>query len=265
MWDPNQFRGTIEHFFPLVALLAGLSGSFHCLGMCGGLVAASCQNRKNIFEYQFGRLIGYLILGWFSGLFGPLLHFKDLPSHYMLFPGAMMGILFIYWGIRELHIFKFNFQVALPLRLEKIYFHLWSSNQKIKSRTPRSFLTGLISIFLPCGLLYSMALAAALLGNPIYSAISLFSFWLGTLPAMALAPQLLNKFLTPLKINLPRAYAIGLIGLGLMTVGSRAYQLTHIKSKISQQNGKQIDLSNTLPAKDQAVSSQTPVQAPMCH
>ena len=65
----------VQHFFPWVSFLAGLSGSLHCVGMCGGLVTASCDKEKDVFRYQVGRLLGYMAIGAFAGFLGSFIKF----------------------------------------------------------------------------------------------------------------------------------------------------------------------------------------------
>ena len=55
----------------------GLLGSIHCVGMCGGIVAALSMSQKNggisgIFTYHFGRLLTYSILGATMGMIGSM-------------------------------------------------------------------------------------------------------------------------------------------------------------------------------------------------
>ena len=47
----------------LVAFIIGLSGSIHCLGMCGGLVFSITKTKTENFIYHLGRLTGYITLG----------------------------------------------------------------------------------------------------------------------------------------------------------------------------------------------------------
>ena len=64
----------------MTALFAGLFGSLHCLGMCGGINATvSMQAASNqpgttlwwrLIGYQAGRLFTYTCLGGFVGLLG---------------------------------------------------------------------------------------------------------------------------------------------------------------------------------------------------
>lgn len=211
-------------YMPLASFVAGLSGSLHCLGMCGGLVTASCHGGKDVLRYQVGRLLGYLTLGSVAWVMGYILK-GIVPFHWApLVSGLFMGCLFIYWGIQSYQGKKA--EVPLPQVLRKSYHFLFK-----KFVTPakgwRSFVIGLISIMLPCGLIYGLIIAALALGNYQQVMISLLFFWLGTLPAMIGAPQLIKKILDPLKRKLPKVYAVIFIVIGVATVSGRLSHLPH--------------------------------------
>ena len=90
----------LANFMPWVSFIAGLGGSLHCVGMCGGLVTASCERSGDVFRYQFGRLIGYLFLGAIAGTVGSWINVSSFPQ-ISLITGVSVGLLFIYWGIQN--------------------------------------------------------------------------------------------------------------------------------------------------------------------
>lgn len=208
----------IKNYLPWIAFVSGLAGSLHCVGMCGGLVAASTQKSSDIFRYQLGRLIGYLIVGFFAGLLGNLMKWQVSNPKFTLIPGILMGLIFIYWGVQN---FRGKQSLSFLTRLNsKFYFKLMPKINTQNSFS-KSFFTGLFSIFLPCGLLYGVVLGIAAFHNSLASVATMFFFWLGTLPAMMTAPSLVHKFLHPIKAKLPRTYALTLIAVGLMTISYR--------------------------------------------
>jgi sulfite exporter TauE/SafE len=208
-----------KSFFPWISFLAGLGGSLHCVGMCGGLVTASCGSTKTVFRYQLGRLLGYLFLGLLAGLIGSTLgglFDNQWPS---VLGAVLMGCLFIFWGLSNFRGKKA--EIPTPRFLRNIYQKLWVRLIKDNEGVTRSFFVGLISIMLPCGLLYGMALGTLALKHTHEALFSMFFFWLGTLPAMMVAPVVVQKILNPLKAKLPKVYAVGLISIGLLTIYSR--------------------------------------------
>jgi hypothetical protein len=204
----------LNSFFPWVSFLAGLGGSLHCVGMCGGLVTASCDRSADIARYQVGRLLGYLALGAIAGFAGGLFNFEMAPAWFKVFPSFLVGGLFIFWGIKSYRGQKA--ELPLPKFLQRSYQFLWRKVYR------KAFLTGLISILLPCGLLYGVIAATVALQSPWTAMLGMFAFWLGTLPAMVAAPGLVKRVLRPLSQRRPKAYALALMTVGIFTIGVRA-------------------------------------------
>jgi uncharacterized protein len=231
-----------HNFLPWVSFVAGIGGSLHCVGMCGGLVTASCDKKTEVFRYQVGRLIGYLILGLFAGFLGSLIKFESASPLVTLIPGIFIGILFLFWGIQNFR--GKRAEIPMPAFLGKFYGLLWRKLVYKNFHFTKAFFTGLISIFLPCGLLYGIILGTIALQNPFIAASSMFSFWLGTLPSMIIAPSVIQKILNPIKNQLPKTYAMSLIVIGLMTVSFR----------VVKYNEAQITAGHSRPAKTEVHS-----------
>jgi sulfite exporter TauE/SafE len=201
-----------NNILPIASLIAGVSGSLHCVGMCGGLVAASCSGGKDVLKYQVGRLAGYFLLGSVAFMLGYALKGVVSFTWGPMISGIFLGLLFIYWGLQSLN--GKRVEVPLPKILRKAYQFAYRKHSG-------SFFVGLISIMLPCGLLYGMIIAALAMGSFEDVMISLLFFWLGTLPAMVGAPQLVKKIMEPLRKKLPVAYAAIFILIGVATIANR--------------------------------------------
>lgn len=176
------------------ALSMGLFGSPHCLGMCGGIVAAfgiSMQNLSPakrhllITGYHLGRLASYVILGIVASIFGqellaPFLTGNDLPRY-------LLGGAFVFVGLMMLGLPVLN-------QLEKLGLKLWNALAPIRSKVlpmnslPKALAAGLLWGFLPCGMVYGALVVASTiaikdtsyLGSVGFMAL----FWLGTLPML---------------------------------------------------------------------------------
>lgn len=213
-----------SNILPYASFVAGLSGSLHCLGMCGGLVTASCSGGKDVLKYQVGRLLGYSLLGTIAYSLGYIVK-GVVPFTWGPFvSGIFLGALFIFWGVQSFQGKKA--ELPLPAFLRKTYQYSFR-NFVGRAGNFSSFVVGLLSIMLPCGLIYGLIIAALALGTYEQVLSSLFFFWLGTLPAMVGAPQLIRRILNPLKKKLPRAYAIVFIAVGVATIAGR---LNHLPS-----------------------------------
>lgn len=219
MGQSFSFFGETSTYMPYVSFIAGLGGSLHCVGMCGGLVTASCERNSDIMKYQMGRLIGYLVLGYFAGQLGELLKISPGLKWPTILSSFLIGAIFIIWGMKSYSGQKA--ELPMPKFFNKFYGKFWRFTSNLKTSGLKSALTGSLSIFLPCGLLYGVALGAFALQDGISALGAMFFFWLGTLPSMIFAPHVIRRFLKPLSQKLPKIYAISLVLMGLVTIGFR--------------------------------------------
>ncbi len=221
-------------FLPWVSFIAGLGGSIHCVGMCGGLVTATCKKESDVARYQIGRLLGYLILGFFAGTLGKIFTIQAGNPKLTFIPGLMLGILFLFWGIQNYRGKKA--ELPTPKFFQTFYTKLWAKFIYKNENASKALFTGLLSLFLPCGLLYGVVLGIATFEHSFHALFTMFFFWLGTLPSMILAPTIIQKFLRPLKLKLPKAYAISLILLGLMTISFRVIRFQEVNASTIKVN-----------------------------
>ncbi|MDD0853401.1 sulfite exporter TauE/SafE family protein [Halobacteriovorax sp. GB3] len=205
--------------------MAGLGGSLHCVGMCGGLVAACAPTKKSIATYQVGRLFGYLLLGLIGGAIGSLLRFRLSHGESSLLAAFSIGALLIYWGVQSYRGKKA--EMPLPKFVEKTHRSLWirSMNLFQDQNSAKSMSVGFLSILLPCGMLYGVIISVSALQSPALAAMLMFFFWLGTLPAMGLAPGIIQKVIKPIFKKAPKLSSIFLIAIGLSTISFRVWGL----------------------------------------
>lgn len=199
--------------------MAGLAGSLHCVGMCGGLVASCCDQRADIWRYQIGRLLGYISLGAVAGFMGGLFTLTDVHPWLSVIPALLVGGLFLFWGWQALRGKKA--QLPMPRFLSRLYQVLWQRVNRKFPQLTRAFFTGFISILLPCGLLYGVIAATVATQAPLTAMLGMLFFWLGTLPAMLAAPGLVQRVLKPLRQQRPTVYAVSLMVIGVLTIGVR--------------------------------------------
>ncbi len=179
---------TLVSLVPLTVLLTSLLGSGHCIAMCGGLITPVATTKTSVLFYHSGRLLGYLILGSLAAALGDLLlysWFSELQSSMVV----IMGLFFIMFGL--LNLVQKNLHIQAPF-LQTLYSRFFSKALHVKDTVLKAFLIGFLSFLLPCGWLYTYVIAAAGTGNAAIGGLTLFCFWLGTLPALSLAPFLLQ-------------------------------------------------------------------------
>lgn len=179
------------------ALVAGLLGSPHCVGMCGGFAGAAGA------PWQAGRLAAYLALGAFAGAIVP-----DAT-----WSAPLAGALLVWFAARLAGIAP-----ALPLRLPGITrAGIWLARRRGLSGR---FLLGTVSGLLPCGLLWSGLALAVAAGGSLGGALVMAAFWAGTVPALATASGALRR----LGRSGPwtrRIVAAGVLAAGLWSISAR--------------------------------------------
>jgi len=171
------------------ALVLGLLGGGHCLGMCGGLMGAltlaipreqRARRVRLLMAYNLGRIISYAIAGFFSGLVGWAV--ANSPGATTL--RVVAALLLIAMGL-----YLAGWWSGLT-RVERLGRGLWRYLQPFATRLlpissiPRALLLGALWGWLPCGLVYSTLLWAASQGNAIDSALLMLAFGLGTWPVL---------------------------------------------------------------------------------
>jgi sulfite exporter TauE/SafE len=213
----------------LTALMAGVLGSTHCLGMCGGIAAALGVSARAASEstvgavaltttFNIGRLVGYTIVGALAGLLGGGLGAAaDLPAWAALARG-ITGVLMIMIGL------QIAFRWQLLRFIEESGGRFWArlapvARRLLPVRSPaRALALGVMWGWLPCGLVYSMVLMALVAGDAGRSALIMAAFGLGTLPAMTLTGLAATRFrLTTGRPLIRRLGGALLIAFGLWT------------------------------------------------
>ncbi|MEO5558769.1 MAG: sulfite exporter TauE/SafE family protein [Dokdonella sp.] len=176
-------------------LLLGLVASGHCIVMCGGISGAlglvtakdrsGAPRRLLLVTYQLGRITSYTLAGLLVGSVGDrvisLLDIDSVRAGLRIATGAALVMAALA---------MLGYMKAPGLGLGRL---LWPRIARLGRRlvpvtsTSRAFAFGMLWGWMPCGLVYSVLLIAALAANPMQSAAIMFAFGLGTLPAMLAA------------------------------------------------------------------------------
>lgn len=186
----------MTELWPLLsaALLAGLVGSAHCLGMCAGISGLFAVNAEaasmrasvpTAVVYNAGRVITYAVLGIIVAAFGSVI-VKASPD---LAVGIRMlsGIIIILVGL------KVAFDLRILNVIERMGGTLWARIAPVAKKLvpvtslPKALGLGLVWGWLPCGLVYSVLMIAATSASPTGGAATMVAFGIGTMPAMVLS------------------------------------------------------------------------------
>jgi len=212
---------------PITLFLAGLLGSTHCLAMCGGIAAAlgtahaAPKRQLRLLLYQFGRIASYGTAGALAGVAGAAgmgwatTRWNDALRLATAAIVILLGLRIAFGPSRG------NRWLALPERLGASLWRMLALHTRISVRegSLRALLLGLIWGWLPCGLVYSAVLAAAVSGGAAAGATDMLVFGLGTLPAM-LGVSVAGFRLSRPEAPLGRLLGTIIVGCGLWTAAT---------------------------------------------
>lgn len=206
------------------AFLVGLLGGGHCAGMCGGIVGAVSLSLPGsrprigfLLAYNLGRITSYGIAGLLAGAVGASSFFLEhvLPVERVLY--ALASVMLILLGLYLAGIWRGV--VVLETAGGKLWRHVqpWSKRFLPVRTLPQALALGGIWGWLPCGLVYSIVVAALATGSPGRGAALMLAFGLGTLPAllaMGMAAVRIRSVLQNVWIR--RLSGLAVIGFGLL-------------------------------------------------
>ena len=208
----------------MAALLVGLLGGGHCVGMCGGIVAAVTVTLPKqqpklgyLLAYNLGRIASYGAAGVLAGAVGASSFFLQqvLPVEKILY--ALASLMLIVLGLYLAGIWHG------VTKLEWLGSLLWQRLQPLSRhflpvQSPRqAFALGTVWGWLPCGLVYSVLVAALATGSPARGGLLMLAFGLGTLPAllaMGMAAVRLKMLLQNFWVR--RVSGLAVLGFGLV-------------------------------------------------
>lgn len=161
----------------------GLAGGVHCVAMCGAACAAAGTRRPQAL-FQLGRVLGYATLGavaaaslqgmaWLSGQSSALRPFWNLMHVAALLLGVVLLV-----------------QARQPAWIDRAAQQVWGAVRHRTLGAASPLVLGVLWALLPCGLLYSALLVAALAQTPWGGALVMASFALGTVAWLAAGPAL---------------------------------------------------------------------------
>ncbi|MCK5522531.1 MAG: sulfite exporter TauE/SafE family protein [Thiomargarita sp.] len=210
------------------AFIAGLVGSVHCIGMCGGIVGLLTMSLPDnvrqsylrlipyLLTYNIGRISSYIIAGVLMGFLGSqfsqVLPLENPRIVAMWVSGLFMIALGLYIGA---------WWQTLTF-LEKAGGYLWRKIEPLGRRFlpvkhPLQALgLGLVWGWLPCGLVYAILFFALTSNSAWNGGLLMLAFGLGTLPmllTMGATTQWITKFAHKLIVRRIAGLIVILFGL----------------------------------------------------
>ncbi|SFF61377.1 hypothetical protein SAMN05518865_102176 [Duganella sp. CF458] len=236
----------------LPILIAGLAGSVHCAGMCGGIVGAfsvggrsaapaharvipiarmdiggtaamswagaNAEGLVHVLAYNTGRIGSYMLAGAIAGgIAGSVASLAQMASAQMV-AYWLANLMLVAMGLYLMDAWR-----GLA-RVEAAGGVLWRRVQPlVKPLVPMDMALKALALgglwgWVPCGMVYSMLLTAMLSGSALDGALVMAAFGLGTLPmllAMGMAGAKLRQYFQKRSVRV----ACGLLVLGFGILG----------------------------------------------
>ncbi len=165
------------------AFLMGIAGGPHCIAMCGAACSGIGRGKpRETAFFHIGRLIGYAGLGLMAASSIQGIGWLSIQSHALRPVWSMFHVAAIVLGLVLL------ISAKQPAFLDAGAKRLW---RRIGSHHPLTPLgMGIAWALMPCGLLYSAVLIAALSAQALEGALVMLTFALGSSLSLIIGPWL---------------------------------------------------------------------------
>lgn len=221
------------------AFLMGLMGGTHCLVMCaapcGALTGAGAAPggaapgggeqvvrwmprgavAQRTMEFHLGRLTGYGVAGALAAFAMERLAWLSQGSAALHPVWTMSHVLILAWGLLMM------LQARQPAWLDNAGRAVWGRVRPLVSRPGGLFMTGCAWALLPCGLLYTALLTAALSGTVLRGALCMVLFGVGSGIWLVMGPVVWGRFRARLH-GAAGTWGPRLAGLVLFSLGAWA-------------------------------------------
>lgn len=220
----------MSEFSIIAVFMVGLLGGVHCLGMCGSIVGVfTAQVPREQARWPFhvaysaGRVASYALAGALVGALGQagLLMRDAVPVQHLLF--ALSSIMLVALGL------YLAGGWGAVRHIEQVGSALWRHLQPYTAKllpvntVPRALGLGALWGWLPCGLVYSVLVAALAGGSAVQGALIMAAFGLGTLPnllAIGLFWESIKGWVQSPRVRLAAGAVVAAFGVyGLVKVG----------------------------------------------
>lgn len=169
----------------LSALVLGIAGSVHCVGMCGPIALAvpgasgpPWARWRSTLLFNGGRITSYALLGSAVGALGLGLQLAGLQQVVAITCGGLLLSSVVLPGLFA----RWSPSGRLALGIGRLRGVL---ARNLKRTGPEAiFFTGMLNGLLPCGLLYAALLGAGATGSPAQGMLFMAGFGAGTWPAL---------------------------------------------------------------------------------
>ncbi|MFC2127166.1 sulfite exporter TauE/SafE family protein [Bacteroidota bacterium] len=202
------------------AILLGLLGSFHCVGMCGPIAlvlpihtSSPIQKLIKTTLYHIGRIMAYGSIGVLFGLLGKGLYLAGFQQRLSIIIGVFM-IIYILLPSKVLN----NFNTSKPLY--RLVTQLKSKlGKQLKNKSNKALFTiGFLNGFLPCGMVYMALVGALATATPSQGFMYMAIYGLGTVPLMTLVMYSKSIFSVNFRNSAQKAIPVFVILIGTLFI-----------------------------------------------
>jgi sulfite exporter TauE/SafE len=243
-----------------LAALAGLLGSGHCVGMCGGLVSscflrlgASSRRPATHIAYHAARISVYVVVGALAGGLGEVLTQSGRFGFLQGVLQILTGLAVIVMGLDVLGLLPFSVATGFApvawtrallrkaLSLDSAAAILEADPGTPTDATPvrpresvpwrGALLAGLANGLMPCSLTLSIAVQAIPAHSARDGALLMAAFGAGTLPSMVAVGLLFARLTQTARALLLKAAALLIIIMGVAQI-SQGLRFTRVMGKL---------------------------------
>ncbi len=202
------------------AIILGLLGSFHCIGMCGPIALVlpvhdqkPVQKFIKIFLYHLGRMLAYGSIGLLFGLLGKGLFLSGIQQRLSI----LIGVIMIAYAIIPARILN-KYTATQPLY--KLIGKLKSGlGKQLKRKSNKAlFSIGFLNGFLPCGMVYMALVGAIATANPAQGFLYMVLYGLGTVPLMTVILYAKNIFPMSFRNKIQKAIPAFVVLIGFLFI-----------------------------------------------
>lgn len=201
-----------------LAFITGLFGSFHCIGMCGGInggftLSYGRNNPLPLLAYHASRITVYTLFGVIGALLGRVVVQTGFIGKTQGLLMILAGVLVVLLGLNHLGLLR----RAKTARSQARPIKFAPSPERIKQPL-NPFVAGLLNGLVPCGLVFSVAAKATATTEPLQAGLLMLAFGAGTLPAMGAVSLLGSALGARMRGGLAQLAGVTVILLGLWTI-----------------------------------------------
>ena len=175
----------------ITALMMGVLGGPHCVAMCGAACAglgqaAGAHRAQALWAFQVGRLLGYALLGGVAAASVQGLGWLTTQSAAIRPAWTLLHLAALVLGLLLM------VQARQPVWLDGAARQLWAKVRAFSGRWGGAapLMVGGLWALMPCGLLYSALMVAALTSRPLDGAASMALFAMGSSISLWAGPWL---------------------------------------------------------------------------